>query len=384
MITADQYRQVLGQFPTGVIVVTATDADAQPTGMTVGSFTSVSLDPPLVAFLPSKTSDSWRALRQAGPRFCVNIMSADQEAACRLIATRKVDKFDGLSWTPSPHGNPVLDGSVAYIDCTLEDIHDAGDHHIVVGLVDHLEILSSTYPLLFFRGGYGSFRPMSLAGNDADLVRQLRRIDLIRPVMEHLADQLDTEVTAMCLVGDEIVIAAAAGRLQNDQLPTRVGQRAPFAAPVGSVLAAYGDEMTRGLWLRDLPADSEQLAQAAMLLERVRADGRAIAATEPDGDRPNALAQMFADRDPVVTRSTVHEALANATDFYNPRWLSTATEVELHTVSAPVLTDDGALTCALTAWGPQSPVPAESIEQIVAALSIAAQAAGRAVTGSVT
>ena len=103
--------------------------------MTVGSFTSVSLDPPLVAFLPDRNSSSWRALRESGERFCVNVLSAGQEDVCRAVAVRKTDRFHDIEWRPSPAGNPVINGAVAWIDCVTEQLHDAGDHHIVVGAV---------------------------------------------------------------------------------------------------------------------------------------------------------------------------------------------------------------------------------------------------------
>ena len=153
------FREVLGQYPTGVVVVTAISPNGDAVGMTVGSFASVSLDPPLVAFIPAKLSSSWKALRESGRSFCVNVLAADQENVCRAVAMRKDNKFDGIPWVPSRYGNPVVAGSVAYIDCELEMTHDAGDHDIVIGRVLELEVTSAGYPLVFFRGGYGSFSP---------------------------------------------------------------------------------------------------------------------------------------------------------------------------------------------------------------------------------
>ncbi|GAA0951296.1 flavin reductase family protein [Actinocorallia libanotica] len=157
-VESSRFRQVLGRYPTGVVVVTALDETGTAIGMVVGSFTSVSLDPPLVAFLPDKGSSSWRALRASGDRFCVNVLSADQEDVCRAVATRKTDKFHDIGWRPSPAGNPVIDGAAAWIDCVTEQVHDAGDHHIVVGRVLVLDAGDGD-PLLFYRGGYGSFAP---------------------------------------------------------------------------------------------------------------------------------------------------------------------------------------------------------------------------------
>lgn len=154
-----RFRHVLGHYPTGVVVVTALDRTGAAIGMTVGSFTSVSLDPPLVAFLPDRNSSSWRALRESGERFCVNVLSAGQEDVCRAVAVRKTDKFHDIEWRPSPAGNPVINGAVAWIDCVTEQLHDAGDHHIVVGRVLHLQEGDGETPLLFHQGAYGTFAP---------------------------------------------------------------------------------------------------------------------------------------------------------------------------------------------------------------------------------
>lgn len=159
VIDPARFRQVLGHYPTGVVVVTALDPAGTAIGMTVGSFTSVSLDPPLVAFLPGKGSSSWRALRESGERFCVNVLSAAQEDVCRAVAMRKTDKFHDIGWHPSPAGNPVIDGAVAWIDCVTEQLHDAGDHHIVVGRVLNLHLSEGQPPLLFHQGAYGTFTP---------------------------------------------------------------------------------------------------------------------------------------------------------------------------------------------------------------------------------
>jgi 3-hydroxy-9,10-secoandrosta-1,3,5(10)-triene-9,17-dione monooxygenase reductase component len=159
VIDPARFRYVLGQYPTGVVVVTALDTSGTAIGMTVGSFTSVSLDPPLVAFLPDKNSSSWRALRASGERFCVNVLSADQEDVCRAVAMRKTDKFHDIGWRPSPAGNPVINGAVAWIDCVTEQLHEAGDHHIVVGRVLHLQAGDGDTPLLFHQGAYGTFNP---------------------------------------------------------------------------------------------------------------------------------------------------------------------------------------------------------------------------------
>lgn len=150
------FRRVLGHYPTGVCVVTAVEADGAPTGMVVGSFTSVSLEPPLVAFFPAKSSGSWPRIQAVG-KFCVNVLASDQRALCGQIAGPGPDKFAGIAHRVSANGSPILDDVVAWIDCSLEAVHEAGDHYIVLGRVVALEVERPGKPLLFFQGSYGEF-----------------------------------------------------------------------------------------------------------------------------------------------------------------------------------------------------------------------------------
>jgi 3-hydroxy-9,10-secoandrosta-1,3,5(10)-triene-9,17-dione monooxygenase reductase component len=146
-------RDVLGHFVSGVTVVTAMGADG-PAGVTCQSFSSLSLDPPLVAFAPARTSTTWPRLREAG-RFCVNVLAQEQDGLSQQFARSGTDKFAGVTWALSPSGSPVLDGVVAWIDVALEAEHDGGDHTIVVARVLDLGADASRTPLLFHRGAYG-------------------------------------------------------------------------------------------------------------------------------------------------------------------------------------------------------------------------------------
>ncbi len=127
-------REVLGHYPTGVVLVTGTAADGERLAMIVGTFTSVSLEPALVAFLPMRSSGTFARLREC-ESLCINILSGDQEEVCRTIVARREDKFRDLDWFPPspPSGDPVLAGSVAWLDVRLTDTIEAGgslDRHV--------------------------------------------------------------------------------------------------------------------------------------------------------------------------------------------------------------------------------------------------------------
>ena len=150
------FRSVLGHYPTGVSVVTGWRSEGEAAGLAIGTFTSVSLIPPLVGFCPDRRSTSWPLMRRFG-RFCVNVLGADQIELCNRFAARGPDKFHGVSHSVSAHGLPVLDGIVAAIECGIEAEHEAGDHSFVIGRVIALDILRPGDPLLFFKGRYGTF-----------------------------------------------------------------------------------------------------------------------------------------------------------------------------------------------------------------------------------
>lgn len=153
MIDNRRFRDVLGTYPTGVCVVTAIDAEQRRHAMVIGSFSSISLDPPLVGFFPDKRSKTWPLIAATG-RFCVNVLGADQLALCHRFAARAEDKFATLAHAHSPAGLPVLDDAIAWIDCTIERATEVGDHWLVVGAVEALGKQGEGNPLLFFRGQY--------------------------------------------------------------------------------------------------------------------------------------------------------------------------------------------------------------------------------------
>jgi flavin reductase (DIM6/NTAB) family NADH-FMN oxidoreductase RutF len=163
---SNEFRRVLGHYPTGVCAVTAMVAGA-PVGMVVGSFSSASLDPPLVAFFPDRSSTTWPKIEAAG-RFCVNILAEHQNNVCRALAAKAENKFAHVDYELSGSGMPIILGSVAWIDCDLHAVHEAGDHFLVLGRVNSLEAQHAYRPLLFFQGGYGHFSPFAAATDPQD------------------------------------------------------------------------------------------------------------------------------------------------------------------------------------------------------------------------
>jgi 3-hydroxy-9,10-secoandrosta-1,3,5(10)-triene-9,17-dione monooxygenase reductase component len=157
-VTIDQlaFRTILGHFATGVVVVTA-DVDGDLLGLAVNSFSSVSLEPPLIGFFVANTSTTWPRIREAGS-FAVNVLREEQEDVCRRFAAKDADRFAGYRWGVTPSGHPVLADALVWIDCTVESLAPAGDHEMVLGRVRALSEPNDGRPLLFYRGGYTGLR----------------------------------------------------------------------------------------------------------------------------------------------------------------------------------------------------------------------------------
>jgi flavin reductase (DIM6/NTAB) family NADH-FMN oxidoreductase RutF/DNA-binding IclR family transcriptional regulator len=342
------FRRVLGHFPTGVAVITGMDADGKPAGMAIGSFSSVSLNPPLVCFMPDKSSSSWPKIRDSG-HFCVNILGSDQESVCRTFAVSGGDKFADLYWKPAGSGSPVLDGVLAWIDCDIDVVHDAGDHYIVIGAVRELDTGSQSLPLVFFQGGYGRFSSLSLAAWESDLALQMRSADLARPYMEALADELEVECVASAIVGTDMVLLARAGRLESSSLPTAVGQRIPFEPPVGTAFVAWATESAQKAWLDRL--DTNAPPEALDALKKTLADVRAAGYSVGRGHRWHSEAARVLSRDePTVRADETSAELHQLIGMLPPDYESpTAGSGDEQTVSTPVFGPGGVIVMVLSA-----------------------------------
>jgi flavin reductase (DIM6/NTAB) family NADH-FMN oxidoreductase RutF len=147
------FRNALGCFATGVTVITTVTDDGEPLGLTANSFSSVSLDPPLVLFCLGRGSQNFAAFTSSG-RFAVNVLAEDQRDLSVRFSTTIEDRWDGVAWEAWETGAPVLSGCLASLDCETEAIHDGGDHVIIVGRVKRLASVAEGKPLLYFMGNY--------------------------------------------------------------------------------------------------------------------------------------------------------------------------------------------------------------------------------------
>ena len=161
MIDTAAFRDAMALYPTGVVAITAFAAGG-PTGITVGSFFSVSLTPCLVGFCVSRSSRTWRRMR-GETRFCVNILGDDQERVSEILARRaEPEDFTLINWSAAGAVVPAVSGALAWIACDMTAIHDAGTHSVVIGNVSDLVVARTNTPLIYCRRRYYSIIPAPL------------------------------------------------------------------------------------------------------------------------------------------------------------------------------------------------------------------------------
>jgi flavin reductase (DIM6/NTAB) family NADH-FMN oxidoreductase RutF/DNA-binding IclR family transcriptional regulator len=380
-IEPDWYRRVLGQYPTGVCVIAADGPEAGPCGMVVGSFTSVSLDPPLIAFYPAKSSTSWPKIATAGA-FCVNILGADQEDVCRTFSAKAGDKFAKVPFHRAPQTrSPIIDGVVAWIDCDIEVVQDAGDHVLVLGRIRELDLERPGLPLLFFQGGYGRFSPHSLAAPDASgsLSTPLRHVDLIRPLMEDIARDLHCRCVAGAQIDDEVIIVASAGQARETygdiDTATLVGQRLPHLPPSGSIFAAWSSDHQRERWLRQAPSSTRDQHRGALSLVCTR--GYSLGLLSPAQRQFASALEAMAQSQSTSWHTSLPDLIPQLS--YDPPDLTPETLSLVRQITAPVFDADGQVALALTIFGYGA--PPDGTPRLIQALVAAAAAATRRIGG---
>ena len=381
-IDAALFRETLGHYPTGVAVVTAVAEDGRPIGMVVGTFSSVSLDPPLIAFLPATTSGSFAQLRTA-TAFCVNVLASDQELLCRQFATAGDRKFEGVNWRPGPLGAPILEGAVSWIECTFADIREAGDHYIVLGLVYELAVERSTLPLLFFQGGYGRFSPGSfIAAPDPELIQAAQLAETMRAQVEHLSAEFAVNCSVLVKLRWDAVQVLAANQSPIEE-PFPLGHRQPLIPPFGAVFMVNAPDDEVDGWLRRAPDDSaDRRALNRALLDRVRQRGYSLLTAKPAAiARHEAVLSAFeqSDRLPRHER-VVRQSTSELADFFCPE-LVPGERYDLANIVMLIATRPGLPAMALRTTGLPSDAPTEQIETWIEALQRVVRSA-EALTGT--
>jgi flavin reductase (DIM6/NTAB) family NADH-FMN oxidoreductase RutF len=280
------FRNVMSNYPTGVAVVTGKAEDGEVMALVVGTFSSVSIDPPLVSFMPMKTSRTFERMRRC-ESLCINIFGGEQEDAMMKIAKRRENKLDGIEWYPSPSGDPILNKCIGWIDTSISEIVEAGDHWIVLCHVHDLEVTNPVPPLLFFQGGYGSFVGTAQLG-------RLRHDTL---PATHAAHGAHDSLTALAQsIGCEVIVYTA---LSEDELATvysAVGEgvkeqdsfssRVPIVPPIGDTYVFDKDSGVQERWLGKLDDSSDTVrTEHQRRLEFLKDKGYIISHLPADGQQ---------------------------------------------------------------------------------------------------
>lgn len=343
-VDLDAYDDVMGHVPTGVVLLTAVAEDDTPLGMVLGSFALVSNDPPIVSFMPTKTSSSWAKMRST-TTFCVNILAADQAEICQKFSQKGIDdKFAGTPWERGPLGSPVLDGVIATVDCTVRTVIDGGDHDLVLADVIHARLCNDKLPLLYFQGGLGRFTTLSIVmGSGAEIIGAARAADIARPEIQQLATDLGAECTIMTRSGDAAVVVATAGG--EDVAPaSRIGARLPLVPPLGALMVSYAPAAEAERWLsRRHRADNYGADEYRRRLGEIRRNGWSIdiddqysedsfyEAIDHAADGEITPSQFRALREMIATVSTDHATTS----------LQDGEEYDVGGLMVPILDRDG-------------------------------------------
>jgi flavin reductase (DIM6/NTAB) family NADH-FMN oxidoreductase RutF len=161
-VDRQEFRKAMGCYATGITVITSLSAASKPVGMTVNSFNSVSLDPPLVLFSLDRKATHFADF-MAASYFGVNILAEEQQPLSRVFSTQGIDRWEGVAYERWETGSPILPGTLASFDCVTEARHDGGDHIIFISRVLRLGFAPEGTPLLYYRGKYDQLAKVNAA-----------------------------------------------------------------------------------------------------------------------------------------------------------------------------------------------------------------------------
>lgn len=350
-----RYREVMGHYPTGVAVVTGRGPDGQPIGMVVGTFASVSLDPPLVSFMPTRSSGTFALMRES-PAFCINVLAHDQLELCRSMAVPRADKFDDVAWRSSVHGAPQLDNAVAHVHCTVHDILPAGDHDIVLCRVLDMEVTRPVTPLLFFQGGYGGFNPTGMTAQaDAGIIAAVRLAEVARPQIEELARSLRSETGVLVAVNDHEVTTAVSAFGGMVEMEEALGERVPLMPPLGEAYVAFQPDPAGENWVARTPSPDPEIREMyRRRLAAVQRRGYALSVISADAphtyeDLRTAMREYAAGGLTPARDRAVRSVMAQASSYFEQFDIDDAESYDLGSIVVPVLGPDGYLAMCLRA-----------------------------------
>ncbi|MEV6904642.1 flavin reductase [Amycolatopsis sp. NPDC051372] len=363
-----RFREVLGTLPTAVCIATATSPEGSPIGMTIGSATSVSLDPPLVGFFAVRTSSTFAQIRAAG-YFCLNVLAEPHEALCRTFAGPAAQRFDGVAWNPATSGAPVLDDAIARIHCRTSEVIETGDHFLMLGRVLDLDAPGDTVPLLFFRGGFGSFSSRSLVAQaQSDLTVQLATAEDCRGPMEQLSAELGLVATLSAAIDGHLVSLLATGPGDSVRSLPRVGRRMPITPPIGSLFVAWEDAEVIEHYLDSAePAlNPDERCEQRKLLTKIHERGWSFL----------PLHQAISRAEDLVARRHVtplshdeeHElhALLGEASRQTARHSDPDATSRAHGIAVPVFDGTGRVTSTISVLRPNSVLTATEVQAIAA------------------
>lgn len=369
VIDPEHLRGALGQYPTGVVVVTGVTPSGQSVAMVVGTFTSVSLDPPLVGFLPTKSSQSYARLKEC-THLCFNVLSHAQDALCRKLSSKDADKFNGVSWVPGVTGSPIIEGCVAWFEGSVESITEAGDHDFVLVRVVAFDVPNPELPLLFFQGSFGKFNSSSFVmPNETALLPVITEIERHRHLLEDLSKQLGREIVVFAPIADELVIAASAGTEPN-RTTSIVGRRFPFSPPFGSLLV--GDSEFDSWFARlHTKSDTKEMWQRKLTLARER--GWSVALLSDDHPELDRLIEEFSrgPHTPNLQRRLLN-VMQQLGDAYEPVDSEIRGDSQFRMISVPVTNAGGVGRFLISIHSIANPIPAAGLESVVSALQATA------------
>ncbi|MGN5236569.1 flavin reductase family protein [Rhodococcus sp. SJ-3] len=341
------FREVMGHYPTGVAVVTGRADDGELLALVVGTFSSVSLEPPLVSFMPMKTSKSFDKLRRCDS-VCINILGGEQEDLVSTIARRWENKFDGIDWFSSPSGDPVLEQSVAWIDARITNSLDAGDHWIILCSVNDMAVTNPVAPLLFFQGGYGSFVSTSLmARMDHEILDEIQDAEIARADVEALARTVGCEVILYTAISrDEmatVLSAVGAGVDRENGLARRI----PIVPPIGDsvVFDRADDELEH--WLAKARGVDESVKEHyRQRIVFLRTHGYVLSLLPQEGIAAydtmcEATRRYQCGRLTPVQERDIRASIVESTVDYRPRELDPELHYNVGSVVLPVRDRDG-------------------------------------------